>query len=463
MNLNQVTMQLKDLPQPKGKWPLGNLAEFKEANKHRVIEKWSKECGDIFKISLAGKKFIVSVDPELNGKILKMRPEKFSRFNKINEVFQELGINGVFNAEGEDWYKHRKPAAEALNAKNVKLYYPIVAKNTIELLNHIERHQQNNINVSAMSMKYTIDITTEIAFGYALNTLNESGKNFQEKLEKIFPMINKRISAPFPYWRYFKSKKDKELEESLKSVETQINEFIEHAEKKLETQPTASNFLEALLIESKEDNFSTKEVFGNVFTMLLAGEDTTSNSISWAVFYLSQHPEWIAKIRTEANEIYGNNSVPETYEDLQKLSLANAVAQEAIRLKPTTPQLFMQANEDVLINDLAIEKGQVVMLQNMVAQTADNFFTDGENFHPERWLKAQCPYHEKHHPQYMRAFGAGPRFCPGMKLAMDELTMAISTVCKHYNFELTVPVESVIEKFAFTMQAENLIVRFTAN
>ena len=114
---------IHDLPQPKGKLVLGNLSEFKDNNKHRVIQRWSEACGPIFKIRLANQHFIVSTDPDFNGQILKNRPDGFSRFNKINEIFQELGIKGVFNAEGDDWKRHRKVSAEALNAKKLNTIF----------------------------------------------------------------------------------------------------------------------------------------------------------------------------------------------------------------------------------------------------------------------------------------------------------------------------------------------------
>ena len=61
----------------------------------------------------------MSAKPELNTEILKLRPEKFRRFSKINEILTEMGIVGVFNAEGETWKKQRKPSSEALNLKKV--------------------------------------------------------------------------------------------------------------------------------------------------------------------------------------------------------------------------------------------------------------------------------------------------------------------------------------------------------
>lgn len=457
MSLTTQNKTLKDLPSPKGKPILGNLPEFKDNNKHRVFEKWSKECGDLYSINLAGKKFIVSLDPDFNGKVLKARPGQFSRYGKINEVFLELGISGVFNAEGQEWYKHRKVAAEALNAKNVKQFFPIIQSKTSKLLNRIQS-ESDAIDVQHLFMCFTIDITTEIAFGYELNTIDGKADEFQQNLEMVFPMINKRISSPFPIWRYVKSKKDKALEKGLKQIEQVINQFIDEAEERLKHKSEPSNFLEALLIESESETFTKKEVFGNVFTMLLAGEDTTSNSLSWAIFYLCQHPEWVQKVREEATLYEG--SFPSKDADLNSLKIANAIAQEAMRMKPTTPQLFMQAKEDVVINELFIPKDQVVMLQNMKAQNAEEYFMSAYEFRPERWLAEACPYHQKHTPENMRAFGAGPRFCPGMKLATNEMIMAISSICKSYDLELAVDPKDVHEEFAFTMHPTNLKVRF---
>ena len=100
------------------------------------------------------------------------------------------------------------------------------------------------------------------------------------------------------------------------------------------------------------------------------------------------------------------------------------------------------------------------MLQNMAAQNSDDYFKGADDFAPERWLAEACPYHEKHSPQLMRAFGAGPRYCPGAKLATNEMISAISAICKNYEMELDVDPKDVKEHFAFTMHPENLKISF---
>jgi len=70
-------------------------------------------------------------------------------------------------------------------------------------------------------------------------------------------------------------------------------------------------------------------LYGNVIAMLLAGEDTTSNTLSWTLYYLAQHPEIVDKIRKESINGYSGN-VPDEHNQLDNLKYTNAVIQEAI-------------------------------------------------------------------------------------------------------------------------------------
>ncbi len=461
--------KIADLPSPKGHFILGHLPQFNANNKHQVLERWVEECGDLFQINFVGKKFVVSADAELNDEIMRLRPTQFKRFYKITEILEEMGILGVFNAEGETWARHRRPASEALNLKKVRSFYPIIADKMQNLLNKWGETAKENkaIDVQKEFMKFTVDITTEIAFGYKLDTINNKADDFQEHLEHIFPMVNERITAPLPTWRFIKKKKDKKLDRALNAIETLIYRFIDEAKQRLKDQPelveNPSNFLEALLVEQeKESSFSDKEIYSNVFSMLLAGEDTTSNSISWSLYFLAQHPEMVEKVREEANLVYGSNAVPEKDQDLTQLKYANAIAQETMRLKPVTPNLYFQANEELTIQNFLIPKDTVMMLQNKVAQTREENFSNANEFIPERWMRGGCPMHENHSPEVIKAFGGGPRYCPGKNLAMHEMTIAISTLCKAFNFELAVKKEEVEEQFSFTMYPKNLLVKLTS-
>ena len=458
---------VKDLPSPKGHFLLGHLPEFnKNNNKHQVLEGWARECGELFQINFAGTKIIVSTNPDFNHQILNLRPEKIIRLAKMSEIIRELGVTGTFNAEGATWRRHRPPISKALNVRKIKIFYPVLMEKTQNLLRKFQEYARANQEVSVQKelMLFTIDVTTKIAFGYDMDMINNQADAFQHHLESIFPMVNERISSPLPLWRWFKQKKDKELLKSIGIVEKTIHQFIKEAKTRLEQHPELkekpTNLLESLLIENEENNLSDDELFGNVFTILMAGEDTTSNSISWAIYYLAQSPEIVSQIREEATQVYGVDEWPATHKQLSELAYTNAVVQETLRIKPTTPQLYLEAKDEVIVENLVIPKGTKVILQNKVAQTMEQYFSQPDQFMPERWLKSACPFLEKHSPEVVKTFGAGPRFCPGKYLAENEMTILLSALCKKFNMELAVDPDSITEQFQFTMYPGNLIVKF---
>ncbi|TNE60462.1 MAG: cytochrome P450 [Bacteroidetes bacterium] len=461
-------ISLKDLPSPRGHFLFGHLPEFrKHANKHQVLERWVAECGKLFRVHFAGIPLIISADPVINQQVLALRPEKFRRLSKMSAVIREMGVSGVFNTEGDTWKRHRVPVASALNVRKIRAFYPVLCAKTQQLLDKFGRYAAAGqvVSVQKEFMAYTVDITTSIAFGYEMDTIGARANTFQKHLETIFPMINARIAAPVPLWRFFKTRKDRELEAALKAIEKTIHQFIREAKDRLAADPALrehpTNLLERLLVEDEDNNFTDEEIYGNVFTMLLAGEDTTSNSISWAVYFLAQHPEMVRKVREEANAVYGEAVVPPDNQHLSQLTYTNAVAQETLRIKPTTPQLYMEAKEDVVIEDLFIAKNTRIILQNKVAQTAEAHFTNGEAFLPERWLKEKPAHLENHDPEMIKTFGGGPRFCPGKYLATNEIVLLLSALCKQFDLELAVDPQEVTEQFEFTMYPGNLLVRFT--
>ena len=465
MKTSSQPIEIKDLPTPKGHFLLGHLPEFnKTANKHQVLERWVEECGEVFRIHFAGIKLIVSANPELNHQILKLRPEKFRRLSKMAEIIREVGVISVFNTEGEAWRRHRPPIARALNVRKIKNFYPVLKDKTERILQKLETYVDAGQQVAVQEefMLVTIDITTAIAFGYEMDMINQREDAFQSHLKTIFPMINERISTPLPLWRFLKREKDRKLEISLKVIEETVHRFINDARERIENNPeleeNPTNLLESLLVEQEAIRFSDEEIYGNVFAMLLAGEDTTSNSISWTMFYLAQHPDIVRKIRQEAHAVYGEAQVAPTNEHLAQLIYTNAVVQEALRIKPTTPQLYLESNEDIVLENLSIPKNTRIILQNKVAQTQEKYFSRAHEFLPERWLEAQCPVHS---PDLIKTFGGGPRYCPGKYLATNEMIVVLSALCKRFDFKLAVSPNEVTEQFEFTMYPGNLLIDFT--
>ena len=293
-----------------------------------------------------------------------------------------------------------------------------------------------------------------MVFGYPLNTLAGNRDQLQQCLEQIFPTVNRRMSAAIPVWRYWKRAADRSFEQALQMVKATVLQFVQEARVSMENNSLSSkensNFLRALLAEEGA-GFSEEEIYSAVFTLLLAGEDTTSNALAWAFCLLAQHPEIVRKVRAEAEQVIGDSDTVPDADRHQQLIYANAVAQEVIRLKPPSPQLILQTASNLEINGLLLPRETNVFLLNRMPQCDAAYFTDPHKFLPERWLANRCPMDFQHQPDQIRAFGGGPRFCPGKHLALHEMVIVISTICRYFDLELLEDSASITEEFSFTM------------
>ena len=277
-------------------------------------------------------------------------------------------------------------------------------------------------------MRYTVDVTTNLAFGYDMNTLETEGDIVQQHLEKIFPVINRRINAAFPYWRYFKLPSDRALDRSLDSVRETIGGFVTQGRARLTQHPELAAHLDAMLSARDEGGaaFTDEEIYGNVLTMLLAGKDTTANSLAWMMHFMIEHPEIQVRMREEAEQVVGRVGMLGQLQDAERLKYIEAVAHETMRLKPVAPILFLETNEDVEVGDVSIPKATPLMLLTLHPALQGAHFATAAQFKPERWLDhtpaPSCP----HNPKAFVPFGAGPRFCPGRNLALVEIKMVMA-------------------------------------
>src|SRR5262249_41036010 len=132
---------------------------------------------------------------------------------------------------------------------------------------------------------FTVDVTTLLVFGHDANTLEKDGDVLQDKLELIFPALNRRINALVPYWRLVRLPADRKLDRALAEMHRWLQEVITAARARLASEPDRAekptNFIEAMLAARDEGRpFSDEVIFGNALTMLLAGEDTTAYTLA---------------------------------------------------------------------------------------------------------------------------------------------------------------------------------------
>jgi cytochrome P450 len=463
---------LADLPGPRQLPFIGNLHQMDSARMHRAMEAWSVEYGPFFRFRVGRREILGVADTGAIGAILRDRPAGFRRTRLLETVFHELGILGVFAANGDAWRAQRRMVMAAFDTRHVKSYFPFLARVTERFHRRLNGHALRGVafDLQADLMRYTVDVVAGLAFGVDINTLESDGETIQTHLNHVFPMLNRRLSAPFPYWRWLRLPADRALDRHLAIVHREVAALITQARERLARNPglreAPANLIEAMLVESESPGaqLTDYDVASNVVTMLLAGEDTTANTLAWLIHLASREPPVLARLADEATRVLGDGRFAERLEVASALSFTAACAHETMRLKPVAPIILLQASEPKVVGDVAIPAGTVVAALMRRGAMDGRFFERPDAFEPERWLgpaaaaAAGTPVTSRE--RISMPFGAGPRICPGRNLALLEINMVTSMLFRNFVIKAlhTEDGAPVREWLSFTMAPSRLLI-----
>jgi cytochrome P450 len=192
--------------------------------------------------------------------------------------------------------------------------------------------------------------------------------------------------------------------------------------------------LSMLLVARDEDDgsqLSDRQIRDEVMTLLLAGHETTANTLTWTWYELGRNPLALARLEAEVASVVGGR--PVTTEDLPSLPWTAAVIDEAMRLHPPAYIVGRQAAEDVEIGGHRFAKGTTIAISIRGIHRRADYYPDPLAFSPERMLPDAKKARPRHH--YL-PFGAGPRVCIGSHFALIEAALALATMVARVKLRL---------------------------
>ncbi|MCH0558470.1 cytochrome P450 [Streptomyces sp. MUM 16J] len=196
-----------------------------------------------------------------------------------------------------------------------------------------------------------------------------------------------------------------------------------------------------------------------VITFLIAGHETTSGAVSFALYYLAKNPAVLRLVQREVDALWGDTPDPEpAYDDIGRLTYTRQVLNEALRLWPTAAAFSRHARVDTLLGGrLPLRAGQAVTVLTPMLHRQPLWGDNPEQFDPERFTRqaeSARPVHA------FKPFGTGERACIGRQFALHEATMLLATLVHRYrlhdhaDYQLTV-------KETLTLKPEGLTLTLT--
>ena len=174
-----------------------------------------------------------------------------------------------------------------------------------------------------------------------------------------------------------------------------------------------------------------RELRDQLITFIVAGHETTANSLAWTFYLLSQYPEAADRLRAEIDTVLGGRAP--TVADFPQLSYTRRVIEESLRLYPTVYGVARQPLADDEIGGYRIPRRSQVLLSPFVTHRHPDFWSEPEIFDPDRFL----PERSAGRPRFAWfPFLGGPHQCIGQEFAMMEIMLVVVMIAQRFRLGL---------------------------
>jgi cytochrome P450 len=178
-----------------------------------------------------------------------------------------------------------------------------------------------------------------------------------------------------------------------------------------------------------EVELSENELVDEAVLFMTGGQETTALTITYALYWLSRHPEHRERLVAEAERVLDGRA-PE-WADLSELSHTERVVRETLRLTPAAWNITREPREPVEVAGARLDAGETVLLSTYAHHRDSRVWDDPETFRPDRWDGEVSRGVDSYFP-----FGSGPRVCIGRQIALTEAQFALAHALQEYEIEV---------------------------
>ncbi|KAH8897491.1 cytochrome P450, partial [Thozetella sp. PMI_491] len=364
------------------------------------------------------------------------RPKAGAKEHGKDPVFFKRSLKSIIAAPRDDHSRIRRALWPGFSAKAMIDQQPIIMTYVDLLLKRL--HEQCDGGRQAMDMVAwynwtTFDIVGDLTFGEPFDCLQNSA--YHPWIANIFgSMKNLAFSSQLAKIPILEGLLMRFLPKSIRhKMEAHHALTLAKVNKRLAMEPGRLDFTDHMMTQKGSVSVTFEEMLQTFSTLVIAGSETTATALSAATYYLSTHPEVLAKLNTEVRSQFTSEREIDLT-TVQNLPYMLAVLKEAMRVYPPLPTggPRMIAEEGDVILDRFVPGGTVVHAWNWPICHHPDYFAMPESFIPERWLDDNRFANDKR--EAFLPFSFGPRDCLGQNLAYSEMKLILARLV--WNFDI---------------------------
>ncbi|XP_060066309.1 cytochrome P450 3A8-like [Ylistrum balloti] len=440
MSWDHNTFKKMGIDGPKPNPIFGNIGTiFKEGLVEADIT-FCKKYGRIFGTYETCYPILYIADPKLLKEIMVKEFNSFVNRRDLFAVAIDAKMSEMLTIIKDDHWRHvRHTMTPTFSSKKLRQMTPLVNAAADRLMENIERKiaTDEDIDMHKLLAAFTMDVIASTGFGLKVDTQNNPDDPF---LKNAFSFRNSKMTAvitTFCLFLPFLAGLPRFFGISLaKEATTFFLKATKDALQERRDNPGMYSDFMAIMADAGETEtnkqgrktlLTESEIAAQAVLFFLAGYDTTASTLTFLMYHLVIYPEVCDKVLQEIDEKFGKN-VPD-YDNVCELTYLEMCINETMRLFPIATRIDRMASRDIVIGNINIPKDMVVNIPVGAIHKDPEFWPEPEKFIPERFT-AEAKV--KMDPFVYLPFGAGPRSCIGLRLAMLEMKMAIVRILQNY-------------------------------
>ncbi|KAJ3287947.1 hypothetical protein HDU79_005313 [Rhizoclosmatium sp. JEL0117] len=428
------------IPGPKGSLLWGNLYDVfpDPLNQVRAL---FKNFGPLVTVTLVGDKKVYTDDPKY---VEIMSKESDIYCKKVQGALLEMkavGGRGIFTTNGTDpdWQLGHKILMPAFSPKAIKAYAADMSHLADKCNQCFQQFADANekVDIYRWMTNYTFETIGKTGFGYDFGLLEDKDKPIHPFVsgmafclaEGITRSKNPAVYKKLPLASNYR------IEKEIKMMHSIVEDVIQKRKHMISrNEETPKDLLTFMLMEKTAEGkgMDDEMIRDQVLTMLIAGHETTSNTLSWALFELAQRPRIVETCLQEIVNVGIEDGVVPTDKQISELQYIERVIKETLRFHTPVRAISKQAQcDNVLPGGYKVNSGTNCIIALDAMHHNPDVWADPESFDPDRWL----PEAESQRSLYSwLPFSIGPRGCIGRQFAIQEAKIGLAKFLRRFSF-----------------------------
>ena len=341
----------------------------------------------------------------------------------LRKAFAPLLGDGLFISDGETWQQRRQLIEAVFSPDHTRQYTDIIVA---VCMAHIRQWRKNSNGTTMMVLPEMLNLSTNILFCTLFGRHADTSViplliGYLSDYQTAIGKMDLNTFFGLPSW----------IPGTKRSQATVVAEAIHQIIDPLIAQGLNTDDPACVLSQLQQHGLNPVQIRHELLTLLMAGQETVANTLSWAWYLLSQSPDVEQRLHAEIDSVLSHGSA--SFADVDKLTYSRAIIDETMRLYPPVPILAREASAEDMIRKRPVAAGSIMLIVPWLLHRHKHYWDQPDHFIPERFLAdaTRKPENLTYLP-----FSTGPRTCAAHFFGTVTTTLCLALLARHQRYTL---------------------------